>query len=149
MTRFFVIDDFNIWTFLDIRITSTETLSKAWLRSHRSSARRLGCIAHSLLHISWRSLSIYSRNTAPTMPPDDTFVDEPVTPAPVFAYRALKGFIFGSPEDQRDVDDSDKENAPLDKLEISKKGNTSAKAATGKNKSRLTRQQRSLIRGHR
>ncbi|KEF61476.1 uncharacterized protein A1O9_03042 [Exophiala aquamarina CBS 119918] len=63
------------------------------------------------------------------MPPDDTFVDEPVTPAPVFAYRALKGFFFGSPEDQRDVDDSDKENAPLDKPEISKKAKASVKAA--------------------
>jgi len=66
------------------------------------------------------------------MPPDETFIDELVTPAPVFAYRALKGFIFGSPEDQSDIDYSDKENTPLDKLEVSKRRKTTTKARTGK-----------------
>jgi Cut12 conserved domain len=33
---------------------------------------------------------------------DSLFPDAPETPAPVFAYRALKGFIFGSPNDEGD-----------------------------------------------
>ncbi|KIW38375.1 uncharacterized protein PV06_09346 [Exophiala oligosperma] len=32
------------------------------------------------------------------MPVDETVLDPPVTPAPVFAYRALRGVFFGSPD---------------------------------------------------
>ncbi|RMZ74994.1 hypothetical protein DV737_g5545, partial [Chaetothyriales sp. CBS 132003] len=31
-------------------------------------------------------------------PNETTFLEPPVTPAPLFAYRALRGFIFGSPD---------------------------------------------------
>ncbi|KAJ4389086.1 hypothetical protein N0V93_006548 [Gnomoniopsis smithogilvyi] len=36
-------------------------------------------------------------NAPPTPGPDDTFVDQPDTPAPVFAARAFKRAIFGTP----------------------------------------------------
>ena len=65
------------------------------------------------------------------MSPNDTIVDEPVTPAPLFAYRALKGILFGSPESPRDGDDSNKENAPLDNSKPPKKPATVEKPATG------------------
>lgn len=65
------------------------------------------------------------------MAPNDTIVDEPVTPAPLFAYRALKGILFGSPESPRDGDDSNKENAPLDDSDAPKKPATTKKSATG------------------
>jgi hypothetical protein len=65
------------------------------------------------------------------MPTNDTIVDEPVTPAPLFAYRALKGILFGSPESPRDGDDSNKENAPLVNSEAPKKPATTEKSATG------------------
>ncbi|KAI7784757.1 urease [Diaporthe eres] len=40
---------------------------------------------------------------APTPGPDDTFVEQPDTPAPVFAARAFKRALFGTPAPQRDV----------------------------------------------
>ncbi|KIW20653.1 hypothetical protein PV08_01230 [Exophiala spinifera] len=45
------------------------------------------------------------------MPIDETVLDPPVTPAPVFAYRALKGVFFGSPESSpENVYHNNKEN---------------------------------------
>lgn len=51
---------------------------------------------------------------------DSRFADAPETPAPIFAYRALKGFFFGSPNEDDDVPakahriggDENKENVP-------------------------------------
>ncbi|KAJ0117594.1 hypothetical protein J7T55_001792 [Diaporthe amygdali] len=40
---------------------------------------------------------------APTPGPDDTFVEQPDTPAPVFAARAFKRALFGTPAPQREV----------------------------------------------
>lgn len=37
------------------------------------------------------------------LPTDDTFVDQPDTPAPVFAARAFKRALFGTPAPQREV----------------------------------------------
>lgn len=37
------------------------------------------------------------------LPTDDTFVEQPDTPAPVFAARAFKRALFGTPAPQRDV----------------------------------------------
>lgn len=38
-----------------------------------------------------------------TLPTDDTFVEQPDTPAPVFAARAFKRALFGTPAPQREV----------------------------------------------
>jgi regulator of replication initiation timing len=47
-------------------------------------------------------------------------LDAPETPAPVFAYRALKGILFGSPD--YDEEDEDKENhTPVTPIEKTKK----------------------------
>jgi regulator of replication initiation timing len=47
-------------------------------------------------------------------------LDAPETPAPVFAYRALKGILFGSPD--YDEEDEDKENnIPVTPIEKTKK----------------------------
>ncbi len=40
-------------------------------------------------------------------------LDAPETPAPLFAYRALKSVLFGSHDDEDDID-NDKENIPLE-----------------------------------
>lgn len=40
---------------------------------------------------------------APTPGPDDTFAEQPDTPAPVFAARAFKRALFGTPAPQREV----------------------------------------------
>ena len=49
---------------------------------------------------------------------EETLLDPPITPAPIFAYRALRGLIFGSPDPnsspERVVQHRDKENvSPL------------------------------------
>ncbi|RMD42859.1 hypothetical protein DV735_g2271, partial [Chaetothyriales sp. CBS 134920] len=47
-------------------------------------------------------------------PNDTTLLEPPVTPAPLFAYRALRGFIFGSPDPnespEREAQIAQKEN---------------------------------------
>lgn len=45
------------------------------------------------------------------MPPEETILDAPATPAPVFAYRAFRDLLFGSPDSPFDNDN--KENAPM------------------------------------
>lgn len=64
---------------------------------------------------------------------DNTTTDEPVTPAPVFAFRALRGVIFGSPETPCDRDHN-KENTPLVNSESHKKASTTEKSGSLNNK---------------
>ena len=49
-----------------------------------------------------------SNNHGASATEDSQVPDAPETPAPIFAYRALKGILFGSPDD--DDEDEDKEN---------------------------------------
>lgn len=64
---------------------------------------------------------------------DNTTTDEPVTPAPVFAFRALRGALFGSPETPCDRDNN-KENAPLVNSEFHKKSFPTKKSGSPNNK---------------
>ncbi|KIW87124.1 uncharacterized protein Z519_12235 [Cladophialophora bantiana CBS 173.52] len=41
------------------------------------------------------------------MPSDDTILEGPVTPAPLFAYRAIRGIFFASPESSPDHDNKE------------------------------------------
>lgn len=77
----------------------------------------------------------------------DNILDDPVTPAPVFAFRALRGVLFGSPETPFDREDSNKENTALVNIEAHKK-TTTEKSARGdspralKNKQTTTKKQK-------
>ncbi|EXJ83721.1 hypothetical protein A1O1_07347 [Capronia coronata CBS 617.96] len=44
------------------------------------------------------------------MPRDETVLDAPVTPAPVFAYRAIKSIFFASPDSSPDRNDHNDDN---------------------------------------
>ena len=44
------------------------------------------------------------------MPVEETLLDPPITPAPIFAYRAIKGWFVGSPDSSPERDN--KENVP-------------------------------------
>ncbi|KAK5065278.1 hypothetical protein LTR84_001116 [Exophiala bonariae] len=63
------------------------------------------------------------------MSSDSNIAEDPVTPAPVFAFRALKGVLFGSPETPFDREESNKENASVFDSEAHKK-TTTAKSST-------------------
>jgi hypothetical protein len=63
-------------------------------------------------------------NQAASATEESQIPDAPETPAPIFAYRALKGILFGSPE--YDNEDEDKENiapsSPIQKVNQSVQG---------------------------
>ncbi len=73
---------------------------------------------------------------------ETTFLDPPITPAPIFAYRALKGLIFGSPDPnsspERVLQHNNKENISPQRLgtiaEDVEKGNYTPKATPQKRK---------------
>ena len=47
------------------------------------------------------------------MPIEETLLDPPVTPAPIFAYRALKGWFIGSPDSSPERDNNKENIMPL------------------------------------
>jgi hypothetical protein len=59
------------------------------------------------------------------MPAEDTLLDGPVTPAPVFAYRAVRGLFFASPESPEHAH-HDKENIPFVRGSSPSKSQTAA-----------------------
>ncbi|KAF3760172.1 hypothetical protein M406DRAFT_75668 [Cryphonectria parasitica EP155] len=57
-------------------------------------------------------------SNAPPMPgPDDTFVEQPDTPAPVFAARAFKRALFGTPAPTKEAPSKQEPKADTTKLE--------------------------------
>src|SRR2546429_6614187 len=81
-----------------------------------------------------------NNNQAVSAAEDSQVPDAPETPAPIFAYRALKGILFGSPDyDREDEDEDNKENvapaSPTQKLKAavrneSRRGNVEFSASS-------------------
>ncbi|KAK4945628.1 hypothetical protein LTR10_015247 [Elasticomyces elasticus] len=59
---------------------------------------RANCISTYISDDSW---------SAPVMPGEATILEGPVTPAPVFAYRAVRGIFFGSPDSSPEHDNKE------------------------------------------
>ena len=71
------------------------------------------------------------------MPVEETFLDPPITPAPVFAYRAIRGWFIGSPDSSPERDN--KEN-----IYLAKSGTPSKHAHNIEDAIKLSPQKRKL-----